>query len=416
MHLRFLLVLAVAGTCGVAPPGQAAESLTLARALDRALASDPVLAAERARLQAVEARAQRDALPPPFVLGAEVENIAGSGSLRGAAAAETTLRLGRVVELGGKRAARDALGEAEASQQAQRLAQARAETIGRTRARFIEALADQQRLAYAGERVEQAERTRREVEAWVRAARNPATDLRAAELAVAEARLDFEHAEHELESARMALAASWGATSPDFADVEGDLEVLPPPEPFDVLIARLPDSPEQQLRRREAETLAARRRVAEASASPDLTLGLGLRRVEGLDDQGLVLSLSVPLGSVRRATHSLAEVDAEREALEARRQAEAVEARQQLFGKVQELRHARTEMEALQGHMLPAAEQALADTRRGFEAGRFSFQALVQAQQTLFRLRERAVEAATRHHLLQAEIDRLTATPQDSTP
>ena len=66
--------------------------------------------------------------------------------------------------------------------------------------------------------------------------------------------------------------------------------------------------------------------------------------------------------------------------------------------------------------MVPKAEQALAFTRRGFEAGRFSFLSLSQAQTTLFELRERLVEAYARYHTLLVELDRLTATTQDTLP
>nr|WP_298855385.1 TolC family protein [uncultured Aquimonas sp.] len=414
--MRYLLVLALAGTCGLVPLGHAAEPLRLPEAVARALAANPVVATEAAQLQAVQARTTRDALPPPYVVGGELENVAGSGSLGGADSAETTLRIGRVIELGGKQAAREAYGEAQVRQQAQRVQQARIDIASRATARFIEVLADQQRLEYARERVSLAERTRDEVAAWVQAARNPETDLHAAELAAAEARLEFEHAEHELESARMALAATWGASAPDFEVVEGDLQSLPDVEDFPALEARLQETPEQWANRLEAETVAARRRVGEASRSPDVNLSLGVRRIEGIDDQGLVMSVSVPLGSRRRAAYSLAEADAELAALEARRDADRLESRQILFEKVQELRHARTEIETLRDAMLPTAEEAVAQARRGFEAGRFSFYSLAQAQDTLFRLRERAVEAATRYHLLLVQVERLTANAQDSTP
>lgn len=416
MNLRHLLVLALAGTCGWVPWGQAAEPLRLDEAVARALASHPAITAETAQLQATQARSQREALAPPYVLGGDLENFAGSGTLRGAAAAETTLRLSHVVELGGKRAARQALGEAEVGRQAQQVDVARLEVTRRTTARFIEVLADQQRLAYARERLVQVERTRDEVAAWVRAARNPDTDLHAADLAVAEARLGLEHAGHELESARMTLAASWGGTTPDFERVDGELQSLPPVEDFAALAARLPATPGQLAYERASEVIAARRRVAEAGRVPDLTVGLGVRRIEGLDDQGLVLSVSVPLGSRPRAGYSVAEADAERAALEARRDADRRERHQALFEAVQELRHARTEVDALHGTMLPTAAKAVTDARRGFEAGRFSFQALAQAEATLFRLRERAVEAATRYHLLRIEVEGLTATAQDATP
>ena len=78
--------------------------------------------------------------------------------------------------------------------------------------------------------------------------------------------------------------------------------------------------------------------------------------------------------------------------------------------------HARNEYEAVRTQMLPKADQALAFTRRGFEAGRFSFIALAQAQRTLFDLRKRSVDAAARYHTILVEVERLTAISSGSRP
>ncbi|RLZ53752.1 TolC family protein, partial [Klebsiella pneumoniae] len=137
----------------------------------------------------------REALPPPYTIGGEVENVAGNGNLRGIRSAETTLRIGRVIELGGKREARQTLGQAELREQEHQATKTRIDLASSTTARFIEVLARQQRLTYAEERIKQAERTRQEVAAWVKAARNPDSDLQAAEIAVAEAQLNRESAE-----------------------------------------------------------------------------------------------------------------------------------------------------------------------------------------------------------------------------
>ncbi len=416
MKLCHLLVLAFAGACGFVPLGHAAEPLRLEEAVARALASHPTVVAESAQLQAVQARAQREGLPTPYVVGGDLENIGGTGALSGVHAAETTLRVSRVIELGGKRTARQALGGAEVAQQQHHANVARVEIASRTTTRFIEVAADQRRLADAIERVKLAERTRREVATWVAASRNPESDLRAAEIAVAEAELEREHAEHELASARVTLAASWGALTPDFERVTGDLDTLPPVESFDALAARLPMGIEQRTATLEAETIAARRRTAVASAKPDLNVSLGVRRLEGLDEQGLVMSVSVPLGSRPRAAFSISEADAQLAALEARRDAQRIEQHQALFETYQELNHARTEFEMLRTRMLPKAEQALAFTRRGFDAGRFSFYQVAQAQNTLFSLRARAVEAAARYHTLLVEVERLTAAAPESAP
>lgn len=416
MNLRWLLALAIAGACGAVSTGQAAEPLRLEEAVARSLEQNPTLIAESAELRAVQARAERRALPPPLVVGGEFENVAGTGALRGVDSAETTLRLSRVIELGGQRSARQALGAAEVERQRYAGDVARLEVATRTTERFIEVVADQQRLDFAKERVALAERTRQEVARWVAAARNPESDLRAAEIALADAELELEHARHELASARTSLAAAWGATEPDFAMVAGSLDELPTVAPLDVLAARLPRTIAQRSAQLDAATISAQRQVAVASASPDVTVSLGVRRFEALDDQGLVMSVSVPLGSRPRASLAIAEADAELAAVEARRRAQGTETYQTLFDRYQELIHARTEYEAVRGTMLPKAEQAFAFTRSGFEAGRFSFIALTQAQRTLFELRERSVEAAARYHTLLVEVERLTALPSGTSP
>lgn len=395
---------------------QAAESLRLEDAVARALAANPSIIAETAQLEAVQARAERESLPPPYTIGGGFENVVGTGSLRGIDSAETTLRIGRVIELGGKRAARQTLGRAEVSQQQHQANTARIDLASRTTTRFIAVLASQQRLAYAEERVRQAERTRREVATWVAAARNPESDLQAADIALAEAELARETTQHELSSARVTLAASWGALTPDFGLLVGDLQALPTVESFETLAARLPMTPELWASRLQADTIAAQRRVAEASARPDIDLSLGVRRLEAVDDQGLVMSISMPLGSRKRSGYSIAQANAELAALEARRDAERFERHQLVFEKYQELMHARHEVEALRERILPMAEDALATTRRGFETGRFSFISLAQAQRTLFDLNERVVEAAARYHLLLVEVERLTATVEDTGP
>ena len=416
MTLRLFCALAIAGACGALPTARAADVLGLDEAINRAYAAHPSLAAERFALTAVQARAEREALGTPYTVVGEIENVGGIGDLGIVRSAEITGRIGRVIELGGKRQARQALGAAEVARQQAGIGTTRLEVRARTVARFVEVLADQQRLANAAQRITLAKRTQREVASWVAAARNPESDLHAADIEVAKAELDREHAEHELDAARVSLAASWGASTPDFERVEGALATLQPLPAFENFASRLASTPVQQAARLEAEELAARRRVAVASGTPDITASVGVRRLEALDDQGLVFAVSVPLGSRQRSRLSIAEVDAQVSAVESRHLAKLVEARQELFEVYQELKHARTEFEAVRNKMLPKAEQAVAFTRRGFEAGRFSFVALLQAQTTLFNLRERSLEAAARYHTRRAELERLTAIASDDTP
>src|SRR5688572_9008900 len=166
----------------LAGPGEAAEPLTLAQAVQRSVDRSPALAAETLEAGATRARAQLDALAPPWFVSADIENFAGTGGLAGVDSAETTLRLGRVVELGGKRVARENLGAAEINRREHRSQSARLQVAAIATARFVEVVADQQRLHLAEQHVELAQRARAEVARWVEAARNPETDLHAAEI------------------------------------------------------------------------------------------------------------------------------------------------------------------------------------------------------------------------------------------
>jgi cobalt-zinc-cadmium efflux system outer membrane protein len=394
----------------------AAEPLTRARAVQLAVERSPEVAADHLEAEAAAARASREGLGSPWIVSADLENFAGSGALTGMDAAESTLRLGRTLELGGKRTARQGLGAADVARRRHETQVSRLRVAALAETRFIEVLADQQRLQLAERHVELAQSARTEVARWVQAARNPETDLFAAELALADAELEREHAEHELASARVTLASTWGSRQPEFESAAGSLAELPEAPSLELLAKRLPESATQRGHVLDAEVAAGRRTLAQANAHPDLTMNLGVRRLEAFDEHGLVLSASVPLGSRSRASLSASEADAQIAATAQRQSASIADTWQAVYEKYQELLHARAEHTALREVMLPKSEQALNLAQRGFDSGRFSFAALTLAQNTSFTLRRRAIDAAARYHSLLVEVERLAAVIPEPTP
>jgi cobalt-zinc-cadmium efflux system outer membrane protein len=234
-------------------------------------------------------------------------------------------------------------------------------------------------------------------------------DLSLAQIGVIRAELAQEHAKHELASSRFAMTSMWGESSASAEAVTGDLLELPPLPAFDDLAMRLPQTPEAKAFALQSDRLAADRIVATAAARPDLTLGLGLRRLEALNDQALVFSFSMPLGTRQRSALAVSRTDAEQLALDARQESSVLEARQQLFAHLQELGHARNEFDAITDRMLPAAEKALALTQSGYDDARYSVLQLTQAQALLLQLSQERLAAAARYHQLLAEIERSTA-------
>lgn len=401
--------LALASALGVFAWPVHAEPLTLQAAIGRTLASNPSLRAEGAAVTAYEQQLQLDGLAPALTLGAELENIGGTGAVSNTGGAETTLRLGKVFELGGKRAARQQRGLAEIARQENVVTRRRLDLAAETTKRFIAVVETQDELALAERQVALTQETEAAVQQRVDRGVSPAGDVALAQIAVARAELAREHAEHELESSRFALVALWGEVAPRPIDATAELLTLPDLPAFESLAERLTRTPEAVAYTLDTAKLDADRGVAQAAARPDLALTAGVRRLEAIDDQALVFSFSMPLGSSHRSGHAVGRIDAELEAVAARRDAAMLEARQLLFARYQELRHARTEVQSLTDRMIPAADRGLSLTRAGYDDARYSILQLTQAQNTLLQLQQERLVAAARYHTLLAEIERSTA-------
>jgi cobalt-zinc-cadmium efflux system outer membrane protein len=414
LSLRYLCLLLLAG--GFGTPAVAGEALSLPQAVTRALAHNPAVRAGDRTVVAAERQADLAGLTPAWVAGADVENVGGTGSVAGVQAAETTVRLGRVLERGGKRDARRAVGAIDIERSRNALDQTRLELATETTRRFVEVLADQARTTVAAQDLALAHELTATVHRWVQAGRSPESDLSLMQIAEERADIEVEHAAHELASARVSLAALWNTVEPDFDTVAGDLFELPVVPPYETLVARLPESPALRALVLDTRAAQARERVAAASAKPDVTVHVGVRRLSTFNDTALIAGISLPLGSAKRSALSVAQSVAETEAADARAQAQQMDVRQRLFSTYQELLHAHTAFEAHRDRMIPKAEAARALTRQGFEAGRFSFVALSQAQRTLLELRNAQIDAAVRYHILLTDIERMTAIAGVSSP
>ena len=82
-----------------------------------------------------------------------------------------------------------------------------------------------------------------------------------------------------------------------------------------------------------------------------------------------------------------------------------------LLGLYEEMAHDAHVMEGLQKEILPKAEDALAIARDGFALGRFSYLEVLDAQRTIFDVKQEYIQAATAYHQFLVEMERLTGQP-----
>lgn len=407
--MRHSLALAAFAACATTIPALGADdALTLHSALARAKAGSPQLAALAFELEAQDARAALARQQPATTADLTVEDAAGSGAYRGFGAAQTTLSLSRVLELGAQRGARTEAASAQGGLARRDQAIVELDVAAEVARRFVATAARQERLLVAQEAAVIAEKTHAAVEQRVRAAAAPEAERHRAKATMAETRLDLEDAEHALAVARQHLAASMGLAEPDFPAVVAPLLDTPGSAPLDDLLARIETSPDLLRYADEARLREAELRLARSHRAGDVRATLGVRRFEESAATALVAGVSLPLFTNLRAAPGIALAQAQGGQVASRRQAAFLKVRAHLVAQYQDMEHARHVTDALRDEVLPALAAALEQTEHAYRRGRYSYLELADAHRRLNEGRVRLIEAAADFHARRIEIERVT--------
>jgi cobalt-zinc-cadmium efflux system outer membrane protein len=388
-------------------PASGALSIGFAEALSRTVAGNPDLVAFGYEIAAAEGRLEQARLAPNPELDVTVQDGAGTGAYRGFDSTETTVSLAWILERGVRGRIVDAA-NAGLSVRMIDAEIARLDVAAETARRFLACLAYQGRLENAAAAIELAEETVRLVEARVAAGRSLEAELARAEAELARAELLREDYEHELLSAYHRLSAQWGETEPDFGSVVGDVETLPMLEPFETLLARVDDNPELMRFMSQQRLDEAELELAEARRRPSWRVSAGIRRYETTDDLALVGGLSVPLPIRNRNQGHIAEARAGVARTQADRTARRIRIETTLFELYQELNHNLELTGRLTADVIPRLEQALEDTRRAYELGRYGYSEWRIVQGELLETNNELLEASIDAHRIIIEIERLT--------
>lgn len=394
----------------------AAAPLTLGEALRRVESGHPWIRTRESISALAQARQDAAASRPPAEVSLELENALGTGELRGAHGLETTLQFSRALDWADRRAARQEVAAALEATDRAAWEETRRGLLAETARRFIRVVGRQTALAAAHEQEELTRQTLADLQHRAAQAVTAPADVARARLALTEITLMAEHAEHELLSARQALAALWGATEPDFDRAEADLSTLNPVEEFAVLATKLTHSPAQARLAAQVRWRFAQEKLARATAARgEPRWSAGLRRAEGTDDFGFVFGLGYAWPSAAPARAAATEARVERERADAASEASWQEVRTTLYELCQELNHARIEHDTARDEMLPAAREWLAAVEAGAAAGRYATRDLLEARLAVFAAGQRQVHAAAAYHATAVEIDLLLTAPDRRT-
>ncbi|PZP91022.1 MAG: cobalt-zinc-cadmium resistance protein [Variovorax paradoxus] len=397
----------------VAPPTQeappavavASRSITLNDAIQAALEFNPTLSAARREIEAAEGALTQAGVYQNPTLNMGVEDLRTRNRT-------VSTSLSQPIELGGKRQARITAAERALDgarvQREGREIQLRADV---TQA-FLAALLSQERVRLAEASLEIAKSGSLAASRRVQAGKVSPLEETRSKVAEANVRLELVQAQGELRTQLQELRALTTATVP-FDALNGDALSLPILPTIEALQLRAEDSATLRQARIETRRLAALADLELAKRTPDVTVSAGFQRARQ-DGQGsstiATLGVSIPIpvfdtnrGNIVQALRLRDKSEDDARALELRLRADLSIARQRLT-------IASTEVTAVQGEILPAAQTAFDAAARGFELGKFQYLDVLDAQRTLLQARAQYLRSLGDAHRAVADVARVLGT------
>ncbi|MDQ2642161.1 MAG: TolC family protein [Pseudomonadota bacterium] len=411
MHMRLAAVAALVATLPVAWPTAAAERLTLDDAFERVASTHPRLRLLESQQRILAADRDRASQAPPLVLGAQLEDAAGSGALGGLDAAEFTVTLASVLERGGKLDARRVVAQSRIDALAVERETQRLDLLAEVARRYLA-------LSIAGLQEDISRRELAQRQRVVEAARarfvagaSPEAVVLSAEAARVRSEIALDRQQLLWRLARQQLAALWGEREPDFQVVAADPLALPEPADEAALVALLDGTPELLRFADERRVREARLQLARSDAAPDLEWQLGIRRHEAGNDFALVAGLSLPLGARTRAQPQISAAREELAQLGIEREAAGMSLHSTLLEALGRYRLAQLEVRRIREEVLPALQRAEAAAERAWRAGALNYLEWTQLQADITNTERQQLDVAADAQLAMIEIQRLTGQP-----
>ncbi|VCU69114.1 Cobalt-zinc-cadmium resistance protein CzcC precursor [Pigmentiphaga humi] len=383
-----------------APPAAGGGLLTLDAALARTAERSPLLAAARKEVEALQGGIVQAGVRPNPELAISVEDTRRDTRT-------TAAQVGIPIELGGKRQARIVAAERARTVAEADLVSQQAALRAATVAAFFDVLVAQEALALARGAREVAVRAVDIAAKRVAAGKVPPLEEDRARVEQANAELDIEAARSRLMQARQGLGALWDERDPGFGTAAGDLETLPQRPPADELLRQLEQAPDLAGSRLEIERREAVKDLERSKQYPDVRLTAGTQRNNELGRNQALIGIAIPLPLFDRNQGNVYEATVRADQARDMHRALAARLARDLEQASSRLALARGSAETLRHTVMPAANRAYDAATRGFEAGKFGFLDVLDAQRTLFQARLRHLAVVADTYQAAVEIDRI---------
>ncbi|MFY9286933.1 MAG: TolC family protein [Alphaproteobacteria bacterium] len=386
------------------------NGLTLKAAIQRAITHSPKLqSSDASRLSSRGERKQAGLWQNPE-LGVMAENIGGSGSYKGLDSAEITYGVTQLIEIGGKRDARVTLAERDIDLANYDYQAAHLDLIRDVTRAFVEAVALNEEVKLAHEQQKLSEDVLQIVTRRVDAAREPLIQKSKANVALATSRIALEKSEREFDTAKKLLSSLMGDSSGDVTALDSsDFYTITEP----VVVANAKDALDRNPDVARWKPALARYEAAldleKANAVPDPRMTAGFRDFRDTNTNAFVVGLSIPIPILNQNQGNIAKARANVTKTTHDQRSSELAFGSELTKNLQAQKAAYSQATMLRETILPEAKQAFSLSRQGYDAGKFAYLEVLDAERTMAQVQLQYIEALKEYHSQRANVERLTA-------
>jgi len=372
--------------------------LRLEVALGLAMGANPEISVALREQEATEgARIQAGVRHNPYI-SSEIQDTRSDTQ-------QITLQFNQEIELGNKRESRLALADILHTKATAELDALKATIHANTVNAFYEVLVAQERLALSKSSFEVANAAVNAATKRVNAGKSSPVEETKSNIAASSAKIELNQSNSQLNSARKRLSALWGNPFPVFEQAYGDVENIPLVPSFENLLALLENAPAIGIANLEVSARGGSTKLARSQSTPNITISAGIVHNQELGLNQAILGLSVPIPLFDRNQGNVQEAVS----LQYKAQDELIALKTQLATKLagehERLSVARLSAISLREEILPGAQNAFEAANKGFNAGKFNFLDVLDAQRTLFQAKSQYIQVLLDAHQAIAEIE-----------
>lgn len=392
----------------ISDKNKAIDSLSIIDAINIALKNNPELKSLKLEISALEYVAFQKGLMPNPELGIDAENIFGTNGFSNFRQSETTVSLSQNILLAGKLSKNKRASLLDADLAAWDYEAKRLEILTEVRKVFTGAIIIQNEITQNNELLKISREFVNNLKRRVQAGKISPAEVSRADIIVNLIEIDLENSEQNFTSALNKLKSLLGESSLTINNLKGDLSNISKLPNYNRLLNLVKQNPSLKRYEKEFEKQKAVIELEEANAIPDLTLTVGIRRLNETKDNTFVFGASIPLPFFNRNQGTIEEAKVRYN----KKESEYLSVSNELYSKFNiqfnQLKSSLAVVKKLKNESIPIAKKAFKIIKEGNSVGKFTILDVLDIERTLFELQNQYLKRLGELNIILIKLEGLT--------